>query len=178
MYKLLCKRDSGRMVQTVRHYPFFKSFKITFSHNVFILLFFLYLIKVEHPSTKLHVLSRSARLERNNIERGGGCTHIKHLNIMGVSASSGKKKINCGFHPWEKWDVRAFHHHHLIQHELYKITLFLFVSAGYTYWTSVNRLWSFKHLFSHREASQYASSEQIIILDLLLRRAQAVLGSV
>lgn len=64
------------MVQTVRHFPFFMSLKITFSHNEFILLlflFFLYLIKVEHPSTKLQVLSRSARLERaQTTSREGG----------------------------------------------------------------------------------------------------------
>lgn len=61
------------MVQTVRHFPFFMSLKITFSHNVFYSIIFFYLIKVEHPSTKLQVLPRSARLEgTNNTERGTG----------------------------------------------------------------------------------------------------------
>lgn len=59
------------MVQTVRHFPL--SLKITFSHDEFI-LFFLSLIKVEHPSTKLQVLSHSARLEKGyeqHREEGG-----------------------------------------------------------------------------------------------------------
>lgn len=70
MYKLLCKGDSGGWFR-LQDIFFFMSLKITFSHYAFI-LFFLYLIKVEHPSTKLQVLSRSARLEKgtDNIKRG------------------------------------------------------------------------------------------------------------
>lgn len=116
MYKLLCKRTQGRrMVQTARHVPFFMLLKITFSHCVFI--FFIYLIKVEHPPTKLQVLPRSASSEdgTNNIEREReGCTHIKHFNIMGGRGVS--KQWKC--HPWEKqrcWDL-----HQVVKHKLYK----------------------------------------------------------
>lgn len=62
MYKLLCRGAAGGGGwHVVRHVSFFMSLKITFSHDVFTLfLFFLYLIKVEHPPTKLQELARSA----------------------------------------------------------------------------------------------------------------------
>lgn len=138
MYKLLWKRDLGRMVQTVRLSSFSLVLCLLKPHlTTMYLLYDFFLFIKEHPFTKLQVLSHSARLQkcyRQHLEKEEGRIHINHLNIMGLQQAVETNSLVVFTHGKNGClDFTLNHHHHLIKHKLQKNSV---VMA--TNWTSVN----------------------------------------